>query len=229
MNVWWVGSGCPWRILLLTLALTGLPGCFMVAPGVATVTYYDFGAGLPVILPLDAYPVTLLVRDLRPEVVSRRKNPLYVGMAENGMGESRDVFNRDDCPVPVSVHATPHCRSLADSVALRLKSPATTPKAGASKGMVIVELKSWSTRAGSTMTLDYAIELYVRSATGENLAASKASANGENIDVERIGEIGFFNHAKREEQLSVVVANVLDDKLKSLLTPPVTEALRDLR
>jgi hypothetical protein len=214
--------------MLLGLGL--ISGCVMVTPGASTITYYDFGAGMPILRPLDSYPIKVIVQDLRPEVLSRRKNPLFVGSAENGMGERRDVFNRDDCPVPVSVHSTPHCRSFAESVSLRLKSPESFPQADHVKGLVIVEIKEWVTQASAdeVFRINYTLELYLRSLTGETMATSTVSGQGERIDVSSLGAVGFFNHIEREEQLSAIIAGVLDGKIKALLTNPIQNALRRL-
>jgi hypothetical protein len=208
-----------------------LSGCVMVIPSASTITYYDFGAGMPILRPLDSYPIKVIVQDLRPEVLSRRRTPLFVGSAENGMGERRDVFNRDDCPVPVSVHSTPHCRTLAESMSLRLKSPESSPQAGPVKGLVIVEIKEWATQASAddVFQINYTLELYLRSLTGETLASSTVSGQGERIDVSSLGAVGFFNHTEREEQLSAMIAGVFDAKIKALLTNPVQNALRHLR
>jgi hypothetical protein len=222
-----VGCALAWAMLL---ALGLLSGCVMVSPSASTITYYDFGAGMPIFPPLDSYPIKVIVQDLRPEVLSRRKTPLFVGYAENGMGERRDVFNRDDCPVPVSVHSTPHCRTLAESVSLRLKSPETSLQAGHVTGLVIVEIKEWVTQASAddVFRIDYTLELYLRSLTGETLATSSVSGQGERIDVSSLGAVGFFNHTEREVQLSAIIAGVLDSKIKALLTNPVQSALHQL-
>lgn len=222
-----VGCGLAWAMLL---GLGLLSGCVMVSPSASTITYYDFGAGMPIFRPLDSYPIKVIVQDLRPEVLSRRKTPLFVGTAENGLGERRDVFNRDDCPVPVSVHSTPHCRTLAESVWHRLKSPESSPQSGDLKGLVIVEIKEWVTQASAddVFRINYSLELYLRSLSGETLVTSTVSGRGERIDVSSLGAVGFFNHTEREEQLSAIIACVLDGKIKALLTNPVQNALHQL-
>jgi hypothetical protein len=214
----------PKRIVLAAWLLLG-PGCTFVAPGIATVTYYDYGAALPVIRPLDAYAINLIVEDLRPDILSRKKIPLYVGVAENGWGETRDVFNRDDCPVPVSVHRLPHCNSLAESIALRLKSPVSHPDASQVRGLMTVEIKAWSTQAGLDLRLDYDLELYLRAPSGERLALSHIEGHGELIDTGDIGRMGFANHVAKEEQLSAIVSKALDTKLGDLLKGDVQNAL----
>lgn len=213
-----------------TMVFIGLlSGCTWVSPGIATVTYYDFGAALPVLRPLDAYAVKLIVQDLRPEVLSRKKIPLFVGTAENGWGEARDVFNRDDCPVPVSVHRTPHCRSLAESIALRLKSPETLPTAATFSPLVMVEIKGWATQAGADLRLDYDIEMYVRSATGERLATSHVQGQQERVDTTEIADMGFANHVGKEDQLSRLISKTMDTKLDQLLQGDVLNILYTFR
>lgn len=144
-------------------------GCSWVSPDFATVDYYDYGAGVPKHRLLDSYPVKLLVQDLRPEILTLEKIPLYVGRAENGLGEARDVLNRDDCPVPISVHRTPHCRSFAESIWHRLKSAKNTPAPEDAKGLVLVEIRQWETHAGGDLRLDYSLDVYLRASSGGTL------------------------------------------------------------
>ncbi|MEY4684828.1 MAG: hypothetical protein RLZ25_1287 [Pseudomonadota bacterium] len=212
------------RLPLFLLILLA-SACAIVAPGFATVTFYDFGAGISESKLLDAYPVKLLVEDLRPQVVAFKKMARFVGTAENGMGEPRDVLNRDGCPEPVSVHRTPHCLSLAESIRHRLKNESTLPSADSAKPLVLIEIRQWQTRAGSNLRLDYALDVFLRSSSGETL--SKASVHGEDevIDTQAIGKINFENHEAKEHVLSLLVSGALDAKMNLLLAGPFREAL----
>ena len=203
--------------------------CAIVTPDFATVTYYDYGAGIPDQRPLDPYPVTLQVKDLRPSVVSQEKEPQFVGMAENGFGEPRDVLNRDDCTVPVSVHRTPHCRSFADSVRDRLKWPKPSTSDQESKGSVLIEIRQWQTHAGSDLRLDYALHASLRSANGETLRQADIQGAGERIETRKIGVMTFANHEAKEHRLSLIVSAVLDEKLHRLVSGPFAGALSKLR
>jgi len=49
-------------------------GCRLIPPGISTVTYYNYGAAMPLLRPLDAYPINVLVKDLRPEILSLKKS-----------------------------------------------------------------------------------------------------------------------------------------------------------
>lgn len=209
--------------------MTLFAGCALTTPSVATVTYYNYGAAMPLLRPLDAYPINILVQDLRPAILGLKKIPLYVGMAENGLGAPHDVLNRDGCTIPVSVHRTPHCRSFAESLSHRLKSPKTNPAADASKGLLIVEIRSWETHAGTELWLDYAIEVYLRSKTGAKLASAKIEGIHEKIDTQALGKMGFVNHVEKEELLSAIISGVLDAKIAELLKGPLQNALFSLR
>ncbi len=201
----------------------------MMTPGISTVTYYNYGAAMPLLRPLDAYPINVLVQDLRPEVLSLKKIPLYVGKAENGFGEVRDVLNRDDCPVPVSVHRTPHCLSFAESLSHRLKSSKTLPSKEVSKGLLLVEIRTWDTHAESDLFLDYAIDVYLRSNRGERLGSASIQGTHEKIETQEIGRMSFANHVEKEARLSAIVARVLDEKIAQLLKDPLQKALYGLR
>ncbi|MEN9681635.1 MAG: hypothetical protein RLZZ627_1528 [Pseudomonadota bacterium] len=204
-------------------------GCTMIPPGISTVTYYNYGAAMPLLRPLDAYPINVLVQDLRPEILSLKKIPLYVGKAENGFGEVRDVLNRDDCPVPVSVHRTPHCLSFAESLSHRIKSSKTMPTRETSQGLLLVEIRTWDTHAGAELFLDYAIDVYLRSNSGERLGSASIQGSHEKIDTQEVGKMSFANHVEKEERLSAIVAGVLDAKIAQLLQGPLQKALFDLR
>jgi hypothetical protein len=204
-------------------------GCAIVTPDFATVTYYDYGAGIPDQRPLDPYPVTLQVKDLRPLVVSHEKEPQFVGVAENGFGEPRDVLNRDDCPIPVSVHQTPHCRSLAESLRERLQWPNPSASNQDSKGSVLIDIRQWQTHAGSDLRLDYALHASLRSASGETLTQVDIHGAGERIDTRKIGVMTFANHEAKEYLLSLIVSAVLDEKLHRLVSGPFAGALSRLR
>jgi hypothetical protein len=204
-------------------------GCTWVSPDFATVDYYDYGAGIPAHRQLDPYPVKLLVEDLRPEILTRQKTPLYVGRAENGIGEARDVLNRDDCPVPISVHRTPHCRSLAESIRHRLKSAHTAPTPEDAKALVLVEVREWATHAGADLRLDYALDVYLRASSGAPLGHARIASQGEVIDTENLGKMNFANHEAKTHQLSLIITHVLDAKLAQLLEGPFNEALERLR
>lgn len=217
------------QVLPLVLVAMVSSGCTLISPGIATVTYYNYGAAMPILRPLDAYSIQVLVQDLRPEILSLKKIPLYVGKAENGFGEVRDVLNRDDCPVPVSVHQTPHCRSFAESLSIRLKSPRTLPTQDASKGLLLVEIQRWDTHAGLELTLDYSIDVYLRSQSGERLGSAHVEGADEKIETDEVGRISFANHVKKEERLSAIVAGVLDSKIDQLLQGPLQNALFKLR
>lgn len=213
--------------LLCLAALSS--SCTWVHPNFATVTYYDYGVGVPEDRPLDPYPVTVLVEDLRPQILTRKKIPLFVGRAENGLGEARDVLNRDDCPVPVSVHRTPHCRSLAESIRHRLKTAKTSPSPENAKGLLLLEIRQWETHAASDLELDYSLDIYLRSSSGERLGNVSLAGQGEVIDTQNLGKMNFANHEAKENQLSLLVSGVLDDKLNQLLTGSLKEALERLR
>lgn len=213
--------------LFALVALTS--GCTWVRPDFATVDSYDYGAGLPEPRPLDSFPVTLLVKDLRPSILSLKKTPTYVGRAENGWGDARDVLNRDNCSAPVSVHRTPHCRSLAESIQNRLKSTKTLVPPQNAKGLLLIEIWQWETRAAGDLKLDYALEVYLRSPTGERLGTASLSGMAELIDIQNIGEMAWANHEAKEHELSLLLSGKLDAKLDQLLKGQIMEALERLR
>lgn len=215
-------SGLVW-VFFLTSA------CSWVSPDFATIDYYDYGAGVPEHRLLDPYPVKLLVEDLRPEILTLEKIPLFVGRAENGWGRARDVLNRDDCPGPVSVHQTSHCRSLAESIRHRLKNAKTYPVPEMAKALVLVEIRQWETRAGADLRLDYALDVFLRSASGERLANASVEGQDERINTENLGKMTLANHEAREHQLSLRVTAALDDQLNQLLQGAFKDALERLR
>lgn len=204
-------------------------GCSWVRPDFATVDSYDYGVGLREPRPIDSFPVTILVKDLRPSILSLKKTPTYVGRAENGWGEARDVLNRDNCAAPVSVHRTSHCRSLAESIQNRLKSTTTFVPPENANGLLLIKIWQWETRAAADLKLDYALEVYLRSSTGERLGSATLSGEGELIDIQNIGVMTWSNHEAKEQDLSRLVSGKLEAKLDQLLKGQIMEALERLR
>jgi len=103
------------------------------------------------------------------------------------------------------------------------------PTPEVSKGLLLVEVRTWDTHATDDLYLDYAIAVYLRSKSGETLGSASIQGSHEKIETQEIGQMTFANHVEKEAQLSAIVAGVADEKIAELLKGPLLKALNDLR
>jgi len=209
--------------LLIALTLLHLEGCATTAlPDEGLIKRYNYGYTEPKLA--FALHSHLIVFDLRPEIVSGHKAPIYVGDAFNVLGVPIDVTNADGCEAMHTTHTTERCLPFHESV-----YNAILRQGGdrSDSHRLFVIINQWKTGIRNGLALNYDLAAIVEDKDRNVVAKTHIMGSDERIDTGGIGAIHFRNHNQAAEEMGKIVSGTLARKLEILLGGDIAQALRD--